>query len=120
MSLACPVHQAPLLAMKRMLAGACRNVLVVVASWFVDYSLRSGDRHVLVPTYLRPSGPADCTGMYHSCRRRKLHLVEEMRSYDSYNIANVVDSMYVAVVGCIRVYICVYCHTLTYVWHYVG
>ena len=54
MSLACPVHQETLLAMKRMLAGACRNVLVVVAWWFVHYSLSTCGRHVVVPTQLGP------------------------------------------------------------------
>ncbi len=61
-----------------------------------------------------PSVPADCTGMFDSRRRGRLHSVGEMRCYDSYIIANVVDSMYVGVAGCIGVYMCVHFHLLAY------
>ncbi len=66
------------------------------------------------PPVAGPSVPADCKGMFDSRRRGKLHLVEEMRCYDSYIIAHVLVNVYVAVVGCIRVYMCVHFHLLTY------
>jgi len=66
------------------------------------------------PHVAGPSVPADCTGMFDSRRRGQLHLVEEMRCYDSYIIAHVLVNAYVAVVGCIGVYMCVCCQ---FVWH---
>ena len=50
MSLAFPVRKGTSPAMSRMLAGACLKVLVVVASWFVQYLLSTCGRHVVVPT----------------------------------------------------------------------
>ena len=49
MSLAFLVRKRTSPAISRMLASACPNVLVVVASRFVDYSWRSGGGHVVVP-----------------------------------------------------------------------
>ena len=54
MLITCSVRKGTSPEMKRSLAGACRNVLVVVASTEVRYSLCICGRHVVVRTLLGP------------------------------------------------------------------
>ena len=113
MVITCSVRKGTSPGMKRSLAGACPNVLVVVASTEVRYALCICGRHVVVRTLLGPAVRQTVQVCTLHVGVGKLHLVKEMRRYDSYNIANVVDSMSVAVVCCILVYTHVYFVILT-------